>query len=184
MLWLSTHGTDDRAPENTPLRFEELDIGWISAGIHGRSTADQPARSSRRRSVPTEMEKCVVMPKLFYPGDDAKTRELIQALIAGKYYVNRISQVHIKFETLNYFPTTGTITIDGEGRCPKKGADAFLELLRERYPRRPDLEASKPAETSASIFPSTKHQGQVAPGASDADQTNKNEPSNDDEPPW
>jgi hypothetical protein len=36
---------------------------------------------------------------------------------------------------VNYWPSTGTITIDGEGRHPEKGEQALLALLEKRYPK-------------------------------------------------
>jgi hypothetical protein len=48
------------------------------------------------------MEMYAVMPKLFYPGDDKETSDLINAMIAAKYFVNRLSQVHLKFKTFDY----------------------------------------------------------------------------------
>ena len=37
---------------------------------------------------------------------------------------------------MNYFPSTEVITIDGQGRHPETGPDAFLALLDQLYPRR------------------------------------------------
>jgi hypothetical protein len=127
-------------------------------------------------------KKHAIMKKIFYPDDDTTTTELVNAMLAAKYYVNRLSQVHLKFQRLNYFPTTGTITIDGEGRYPKKGPKAFLELLKDRYPRDRDLDKSTEASASHPLSPNHEN------GASDEEVSGDSSPedkrSNGDEPPW
>jgi hypothetical protein len=130
------------------------------------------------------MEMYAIMPKLFYPGDDKETSDLINAMIAAKYFVNRLSQVHLKFKTFNYFPTTGTITIDGEGRYPEKGAKAFLELLKDRYPRDREPEARGATGASASQPLSPKHENYVSDAQFNAGSSSEDKRSNEDEPPW
>ena len=48
----------------------------------------------------------------------------------------RKSRYHLKHRKVNYFPSTEVITIDGRGRHPETGPDAFLDLLDQLYPRR------------------------------------------------
>lgn len=74
---------------------------------------------------------------LYYRDDDDFIRELIWELIRRKRYVRRESKHHIKVREVNFWPSTGTITIDGEGRHPEKGEQAFLALLEKRYPKPP-----------------------------------------------
>lgn len=73
---------------------------------------------------------------LFYPDDNPLICELIKELIERKRFVRRESKHHIKHRKLNYFPSTEVVTIDGTGRHPETGPDAFLELVEEMYPRR------------------------------------------------
>lgn len=73
---------------------------------------------------------------LFYPDDDGYVRELIKELIERRRYVRRESKYHLKHRDVNYFYTTRVITIDGKGRHPETGEDAFLELLDQLYPQR------------------------------------------------
>jgi len=47
------------------------------------------------------------------------------------------SRYHVKIREVNYFITTGTITVDSGVRCKNKGFDALLSLLEKKYPRRP-----------------------------------------------
>jgi hypothetical protein len=72
---------------------------------------------------------------LYYGDDEGFIRELIWELIRRKHYVRRESKHHIKVRQVNYWPSTGTITIDGEGPHPEKGEQALLALLDKRYPK-------------------------------------------------
>lgn len=74
---------------------------------------------------------------LFYPDDDGYIREFIKELIERRRYVRRESKYHLKHRGVNYFYTTGVITIDGQGRYCETGKDAFLKLLDLRYPKQP-----------------------------------------------
>lgn len=74
-------------------------------------------------------------PILFYPDDAPELYLLVSKLIDRKYYVRRPSKHHIKHRALNYYPSTGTITIDGRGRSTDKGPDAFLALAEKEYPK-------------------------------------------------
>lgn len=75
-------------------------------------------------------------PILFYPDDPPEFYALISDLIERKYYVRRASKHQVKHRAVNYYPSTGTITIDGKGRHPGKGPEALLVLLEQMYPRR------------------------------------------------
>jgi hypothetical protein len=74
---------------------------------------------------------------LYYSDDADFVRELIRELIRRKRYVNRPSKHHLKHRGVNYFYTTGVITIDGQGRHYETGEEAFLKLLDARYPKGP-----------------------------------------------
>jgi hypothetical protein len=73
---------------------------------------------------------------LFYPDDPPEFYLLIQKLIKDKYYVQRPSKHQIKHREVNYYPSSGVITIDGGGRHPEKGSQALLALLEKLYPKR------------------------------------------------
>lgn len=75
--------------------------------------------------------------QLFYKDDEDFIRELIWELIRRRRYVKRPSKHHLKHRGVNYFYTTGVITIDGQGRHYETGAEAFLKLLDARYPKGP-----------------------------------------------
>lgn len=72
---------------------------------------------------------------LFYPDDTPRTYELIRELIDMKLFVRRPSKYHIKHGDVNFWPSTGTITIDNVGRHPEKGKEAFIALLQRMYPK-------------------------------------------------
>lgn len=90
---------------------------------------------------------------LYYPDDDDFVRELIYDLIRRKRYVRRESRHHIKVREVNFWPSTGTIVIDGEGRYAEKGPEAFLELLEKRYPKRRGKGDDTQADTLESSSP-------------------------------
>lgn len=69
------------------------------------------------------------------PDDTPRFYELIRELIDLKYFVWRPSKHHIKHGEANFWPSTGTITIDNVGRHPEKGKQAFIALLQRMYPR-------------------------------------------------
>ena len=93
-------------------------------------------------------------PILFYPNDPPELYLLISKLIDRKYYVRRPSKNHIKHRAINYYPSTGTITIDGRGRRTEKGADAFLALVENEYPKRARQNYRKRASPAKSSPPS------------------------------
>jgi hypothetical protein len=72
---------------------------------------------------------------LFYPDDTLATYELIRKMIEMKYFVWRPSKYHIKHGDVNFWPSTGTITIDNVGRHPEKGKEALIALLQRMYPK-------------------------------------------------
>ena len=39
---------------------------------------------------------------------------------------------HIKFEDTSFYPTTGTICVDGQSAKTEKGAAAFIELIERQ----------------------------------------------------
>jgi len=82
------------------------------------------------------MPQPILEKPLFYPDDDPLTHEVIKELIDRKRFVSRPSKFHIKHRAINYFPSTEVITIDGRGRHPKAGPDAFLALVEQEYPKR------------------------------------------------
>jgi hypothetical protein len=72
---------------------------------------------------------------LFYANDPTELRANIARLINLKYFVKRCSPHHLKVERVNFWPTTGSIQIDGQPRRPERGWSAFLALLTAEYPR-------------------------------------------------
>lgn len=69
--------------------------------------------------------------------DTPEQRRQITELENRRYPVSRKTRYHVKILDVNYFITTGTITIDPDIRYKHKGFDALLTLLEEKYPRRP-----------------------------------------------
>lgn len=90
-------------------------------------------------------------PILFYPDDDPDLYLLVSKLIDRKYYVRRPSKHHVKHRALNYYPSTGTITIDGGGRCAEKGSDAFLALVEREYSKRHRHGKLAPSTVAATV---------------------------------
>jgi len=73
------------------------------------------------------------MEDAFHKNDTPEQRRQIKELIKLGYPVERKTHAHVKILTVNYFITTGTITIDPCIRHKQKGYDALLKLLREMY---------------------------------------------------
>jgi hypothetical protein len=69
--------------------------------------------------------------------DTPEQRRQIIELENRRYPVSRKTRYHVKILEVNYFITTGTITIDPDIRYKHKGFDALLTLLEEKYPPRP-----------------------------------------------
>jgi hypothetical protein len=92
--------------------------------------------------------------KLFYDNDDPEISKLIHHLLSLKYFINRTTQFHIKIGPVNFFPTTGTITIDGEGPSTDKGQESLLSLLAQKYPpRKTNAYVRRPASTPSPTLP-------------------------------
>lgn len=92
-------------------------------------------------------------PILFYPDDLPELYLLISKLIDRKYYVRRPSKHHIKHRALNFYPSTGTITIDGRGRHMEEGPDAFLALVEKEYPKHHRIRGSRRTHPEKSPAP-------------------------------
>ncbi|RTL50068.1 MAG: hypothetical protein EKK40_13825 [Bradyrhizobiaceae bacterium] len=74
---------------------------------------------------------------LFRENDPPEMTEAINAIIAAKHFVKRPASSHLKMRKVNYFPTTGTITVDGEGRAkPERELEHLIPLLNKMYPRK------------------------------------------------
>ncbi len=73
----------------------------------------------------------------FTEHDTPEQRRQITELDRCGYPGSRKTRYHWKYLKVNYFITTGTITIDPDIRYKHKGFDALIALLREKYPRRP-----------------------------------------------
>ena len=67
--------------------------------------------------------------------DTPAQRKQVIGLEKRGYPVRRMTRYHVKILEVNYFITTGTITIDPDVRYQYKGFDALLKLLEEKYPR-------------------------------------------------
>ena len=70
---------------------------------------------------------------LFYPGDSPVISDIIHETIKRKFFVKRPSRSQLKAGAINFYPSTGKITIDGEPSPTQKGAEAFWALLEQRY---------------------------------------------------
>ncbi len=90
---------------------------------------------------------------LFYPDDPPEFYLLIMRLIKDKYYVTRASKHQIKHCEVNYYPSSGVITIDGVGRHPEKGSQALLALLAKKYPKRRGQDDAEQASTLDATSP-------------------------------
>ena len=84
---------------------------------------------------------------LYYRDDGPEFYEPIRELLTLKYYVRRPSKLHIKHRDVNFWLTTGTITIDVIGRHPEKGPQAFVALVKTMYPKRSLQDAGAQAVT-------------------------------------
>jgi hypothetical protein len=74
------------------------------------------------------------MSKIFFEQDTPGQRRQIIELERRGYPVRRMTQYHVKIGDVNYYITTGTITIDPAVRYKMKGFEALLALLDEKYP--------------------------------------------------
>lgn len=70
----------------------------------------------------------------FTDDDTPSERKQITDLERRGYDICRKTRYHVKIAEVNYFITTGTITIDPSTRHKHKGFGALLKLLEEKYP--------------------------------------------------
>ncbi len=49
----------------------------------------------------------------------------------GIAFIVRNNGAHIKCRSVNFYPSTGTVQIDGAGSFSQRGFDFFLEILRD-----------------------------------------------------
>jgi hypothetical protein len=73
-------------------------------------------------------------PSLFFKDDTPETIGLINRLIHLKYFVKRPEKKQLKIGPVNYWPTTGTITVDGGRRIVQKGIETLMRVLAEEFP--------------------------------------------------
>ena len=73
--------------------------------------------------------------RLYLSTDTEDVRVQIHAIVDKGHYVERPSEYQLKIGAVNYYPHTGTITIDRSRRYPLKGFDALLELLEKQRAR-------------------------------------------------
>jgi len=121
---------------------------------------------------------------LYYRDDGPEFYEPIGELLALKYYVRRPSKHHIKHREVNFWPTTGTITIDAIGRHPEKGQQAFVALVKTMYPKRRLQDAGAQAVTDEPrpsplvLEIDLDHSDETSDRGHDPEQDGK------DDPPW
>ena len=72
---------------------------------------------------------------LYHDSDTPELTALIGQLTAAGYYIDRRG-IHLKIKAINFWHTTGTITIDSGPKVTGKGAQALWSLLAEKYPRK------------------------------------------------
>jgi hypothetical protein len=77
------------------------------------------------------------MSNKFSEFDTPEQRQQLIELEIRRYPATRKTRYHVKILDVNYYITTGTITIDPDIRYKRKGFDALLTLLEEKYPLRP-----------------------------------------------
>ncbi len=120
--------------------------------------ATRPALSPFSRTTPgPSMKKC--RHPLFYDNDSIELRANILRLVKLRYFVKRCSPHHLRIERVNFWPTTGTIHVDGEAPRHDRGWDALIALLTAVCPKpayqrskphrvlaRPDLESRSPID--------------------------------------
>ena len=84
-------------------------------------------------------------------------RESIEKLRELKYFIRRDDRIALKLGPVNFWPSTGTITIDGEGRHDGgRGLDDLLALLAERFPPHTSYTPKRaPASQEIRLVPST-----------------------------
>jgi hypothetical protein len=73
------------------------------------------------------------------PRDTEEVRLEIRKLVEFGYRVIRKTDHQIKIRDVNYYPSTGTITIDPCTKFKDKGFEALLDLLSAKYPKPADV---------------------------------------------
>jgi hypothetical protein len=101
---------------------------------------------------------------LFYPGDTSEISRIICETIKRKFFVSRPSRSQLKHRAINFYPSTGKITIDGEASHPEKGAEAFWSLLQERYGKSTSQTQKAPLTSAPTMLPAS-----AAPSIDDSD---------------
>jgi hypothetical protein len=95
----------------------------------------QPTEAKDLTMHPTHRSSSTGKPALFYDTDTPAMIESIERLRELKYFIRRDDRIALKLGRVNFWPSTGTITIDGEGRhVGGRGLDDLLALLAERFP--------------------------------------------------
>lgn len=69
---------------------------------------------------------------LYYDDDSHAICAAIKVLLAKKYYVRRPSKFQLKLDDVNFYPTTGKITIDPYTVHNERGLKSLVELLDKR----------------------------------------------------
>lgn len=101
---------------------------------------------------------------LFYPDDTPEVSGIIHETIKRKFFVSRPSRSQLKHGAINFYPSTGKITIDGEASQPEKGAEAFWSLLEERYGKSASQTQKAPSTSAPTLPPAS-----AAPSTDDSD---------------
>lgn len=84
---------------------------------------------------PTYRSSNTGKPALFYDTDTPAMLESIEKLRELKYFICRPDRISLKLGPVNFWPSTGKITIDGEGRYDGgRGLDELVALLSKRFP--------------------------------------------------
>lgn len=83
------------------------------------------------------------------PDNTPQMDEAIDRLDALNVPITRTSDHQLKVWDLNYWPNTGSISIDGQGKCQLRGLELFLDLVERaahangwRHHSRPTLRIS------------------------------------------
>ena len=95
----------------------------------------------------------------FRTSDSAEMREAIKRLVDLKIYVLRPTAFQLKTKRgVSFYPSTGTIVVDGLGRLPEHGLDALIRYIAPSERRvtsarsRLDLDVSDPRDESSPPF--------------------------------
>ena len=69
---------------------------------------------------------------LYYDDDSPAISMAIKVLLAKKYYIRRPSKFQLKLDDVNFYPTTGKITIDPYTVHNERGLKSLVDLLDNR----------------------------------------------------